>query len=207
MLKSERCISCRKGESGPCQLALERIYAIQGLKKKVDSDAITSGCPWYINSSDDNYSFWQYAKTLDAPVSDKEICDLLLIDQATLNASYESALNKLRQLKDTPELQMFKEAVLDKIASADDDQTVYMPDEFRDRVDSEFSKVKNEEKEHDPDAEQFIDKPKKTKGLGMPMHRDGNKVDLYGIYSQKTRDRIQQEKMEAYEKAKKDKQK
>lgn len=201
MDKKARCSTCQSGESGPCPAALERIYAIQGTKKKIDNDTITVGCPWFVNSAEHNYCFWNYAKTIEGePVSDSDICDLLLIDQSTLESTCNSALEKLRDLKDTPELQELKEILLDKIAKTHQDNSVYLPDEY---LNVAVEGATNEE-EKDPEAELFSDdKKKKRKGFGMPIHRDGKKVDLYGITSKRKRDEIIAEKKKAHE-AKKD---
>ncbi|MEM4379103.1 MAG: hypothetical protein QXL01_00250 [Thermoplasmatales archaeon] len=195
MDKKSQCSLCQNGEGGPCAAALERIYAIQGTKKKVDSDVITTGCPWYINSAEHNYCFWKFIKDVDESISDKDICDLLLIDQQTLEATLNSAIAKLKDLKDTPELQEFREILLDKINSMDSDNTVYLPDEFL------FIASEAPEEERDPEADLFQDeKKKKRKGFGMPMHRDGKKVDLYGIYSKKKKEELIQEKLKKHEK-------
>ena len=193
MSKKEQCTACQQGNAGPCNSALERIYAIQGSKKKIDSDVITAGCPWFVNSAEHNYCFWKYAEQLDEPIPDKDICDLLMIDTSTLNSTFDSAIAKLRDLKDTPELQEFKEALLDKMSNEATDDTVYLPDEFSNVVDQALLDAKNTEHK-DSDADLFEDKPKKRKTYGMPTHRDGKKTDIYGLYTKKTRDRIQHEK-------------
>lgn len=179
---NKKCIQCSNNKNEPCPLALERIYAIQGSKKKIDVD-IDVGCPWFVNSSEYNYSFWEYAKTLDEPIPDKDICNLLLIDQNTLESTYTSAINKLKQIKDSPELQEFKDVLISKINSQMQDNTIYLPEEFAIVISSS-----NQEEKHQYDSPLLKEKNKKIrKGFGMPIHRDGKKIDLYGLYTKKKR--------------------
>jgi hypothetical protein len=178
---SRKCPQCLNKKDGPCPGAIERIYAIQGSKKKIDVD-IEVGCPWFINSSEYGYSFWKFAKTLEEPVPDKDICDLLMIDHETLEETYLSAIKKLKKLKDTEDLQDFKEALIRKINTQAQDNTVYLPDEFA--VEASYSS----EEEKDQEAELFNDEKKRIrKGFGMPIHRDGKKTDLYGLYTKNKR--------------------
>lgn len=201
MFKKDKCNSCMCGIIS-CDSALERIYTIQGSKKKTDSDQINTGCPWFINSAEHNYSFWNYIKTLDEPVADKDICDLLMIDGLTLHSTFDSAVSKLKKLKNTPELQELKEALLDKMNSISQDDTVYLPDEFMSVVDGAMLEAKKEELK-DPDADLFQDKPRKKRMNSQPLHIGGKKTDIY-FSTKKTSERMKKEKEDA-KKAKKNK--
>ena len=168
--------------SEPCQLALESINFLQ---TNNNSDSC-SGCPWYINSAEHNYCFWKYAKTLDESVPDKEICQLLGITADILEKSSNSAISKLKNIKDEPYMQELRELIIENAENKNHDNTVYLPDEFRD-------KLKEEAEIKETDATEK--KPKKIKkGMGMPLHKDGVKSDIWGIYSKKTLERIKKEK-------------
>lgn len=185
--KYKSCICKERGLTGPCVFALERIHTMQAEAAVKSKSEPTVGCDWYINSAEHNYSWWLYVKGLDEPVTDKEICQLLGITQQQLTESYNSAIKKLRQARDTPEVQDFIEAVIEYAASRQDDgMELEAPS-----GDYGVPMFPEEEKtEDDLLAEGFDDKKRKPKkGFGMPIHRDGKKVDLYGLYSRKGREK------------------
>jgi hypothetical protein len=168
-----------------CPSALERINAIKAakLEKKTADVEPTSGCPWFIASSEDNYCFWSYLKKLDGdPATDKEICDLLLINKTTLEKTCDSAINKLQDIKDTEIIKEFAESVAEIAERTNSDYSAYMPSEFREAILK--SAAEEPSKEEIPD---IIDEKKKKKKhpTGLPLHRDGKKVDLFGLYSRK----------------------
>lgn len=168
---------------------------------------ITSGCDWYINSAEHGYCFWNYAKDLDEPVPDKEICQLLCITQIQLRETFNSAIQKLRDNKDSPIIKEFIETVLDFSTNRkyDDDHLV---DEGKFTLGQLPTGATGEPKTD----EEIIDeieclkkgKVKKTRGRkslhGMPLHKDGKKVDLYGLYSDPNKQKEAQEKMKKKEK-------
>jgi len=192
------CELCPKrlGVSSPSPMALESIHEIQyeiatsaKRGKKPNGVPEVSGCAWYINSAEHNYCFWDYAETLDKNVPDKDICQLLGITQIQLRESFGSAIKKLKQREQdgSQDIQEFIEILLTRInlSSTDGD----MP--FDGDVDIFSAPVV----EHTPDdMEEEIKailssfKKRNYKGNtrnGMPMHRDGKKVDLYGLSSKK----------------------
>ena len=140
-------------------------------------------CAWYVNSSEYNYCFFNLAKELkNNPLSDKEICTLLMINQKTLNEVTESALGKLRALKGTEVMDEFMEAIGDSIKMQNPDHTVYLPDSFVSKIEEDVKK-EEEKDEEEKDKEPKSKRGRKVKGYGMPVHRSGKRVDLYGIYS------------------------
>lgn len=194
--KSRFCEACparlttRPAE--PCPRALERIHAIQaeGPRSKVDPDSLP-GCPWAINSTVHNYCFWSLAAELDEPLSDREICNLLGINQQTLEKTLQSAILKLQVLKDTDVMNEFVEAVMEVVATQDPDNTVYLPDSYTKAIE-----VTPDEPEEDEDAKLVDDKPKRRDN-SLPMHRSGNKRDIYGIYGKKKLEDMLRKKREA----------
>jgi len=171
-----RHLECLPNE--PCPLALEQINAIKAEgtdKRKRDADPLP-GCPWYIASAEHNNCFWSLSRCLEGDtVPDREICDMLLINKYSLERTTDSLIEKLKALKDTEMMQDFKDSVLDMIDSQSVDYTNYMPNEFRDSI------AKAAEPESD-------DKPKvklRKHPTGLPLHRDGTKVDLYGLTSRR----------------------
>ena len=173
-----------KPPDDPCPLALERIHAMQaeaGNRSKGANLEVTAGCPWYVNSAEHNYCFWNLANELaGSPIPDREICQLLGITQSQLNETFACSIKSLQERKDDKVIRDFIEAVIEKIQSQSDDNTVYLPEHFRMAIERQEEKSKNAEPEEDPDTKPL------RKGFGMPMHRDGQKVDLFGLYSQKT---------------------
>jgi hypothetical protein len=161
------------------------MQAESGTRNKSANLDVEVGCPWYINSAEHNFCFWKFANDLDGSVtSDREICQLLGISQPQLNEIFNSAIDRLRHPKNEEAMQHFVDAVTDRIATQSDDNTVYLPESFRVAIE------RQEEKAAEPEEEI---KPVK-RGFGMPLHRDGSKVDLFGLYSQKTRDKIRKKR-------------
>lgn len=188
----------RQLKSTPCEacpLALERINAIKSEtaseRKKKDMEEPSVGCPWFVSSADHNYCFWSYSESLyNDPSSDREICDTLLIPKPTLDKEFKSAISKLEAIRDSEAIQEFKESVMDAAISEEIDYTAYMPDEFRAAIGR--SSLPDEETEDAP-AQKKAGRPKRHP-TGLPLHRDGKKVDLWGISSKQNRDKALKEK-------------
>jgi hypothetical protein len=188
-----------------CPLALDRINAIKAEntaeRKRNDMVEPNVGCPWFIASADHNYCFWAYDESLyNDPATDREICDLLLVNKSTVDREFKSGIAKLEAIKDSKEIQDFRDSVLDAAESAEVDLTAYMPDEFR-------AVIAQPQSTDEPRP----DKPLKPKvklrrhPTGLPLHRDGRKVDLWGISGKQARERISAEKAEKKNANKKDK--
>jgi hypothetical protein len=191
---SKLCLSKFKGvcpreldslPTDPCPLALECINSVkaEGVdKKKVKETEPTSGCPWFVASADYNYCFWSFYQDMDEAVPEKTINDLLLINKPTQEFIVKTAVDKLILQKDSSEMQEFKETVLDISSSQAPDYTAYMPSEFRESLHKDS--IANQEGEEE--------KPKKVKKqkmkkhpTGLPLHRSGLRVDLWGLSNKK----------------------
>lgn len=175
---------CNCTSPTPCPFALERIHAMQAeiQTSKGGNLEVSVGCEWYINSAEYNYSFKNMLKDLHgSPLSDKEICQLLVITPAQLKEIFNSAIKKLESQKDSPEIRGLIELVAERRLSEDGDNTVYLPDSFKEKMNSISEESAPEEEE----------KPKKRgrkkikSAFGMPVHRSGERVDIYGLYSKK----------------------
>jgi len=158
----------------PCPLAMQYIAAkVIDPKKEPDY-----GCPWAISSAANGNCFWSYADSIDGErVPDKEICDLLGINQATLEKVLGGALDKLKANKDSATMQAWREAVLEAAARNSQDQTVYLPDSFR--LDAGLTGADDEELPQDP----LPATPPPRRSRSQPLHRDGKKTDLFGLSS------------------------
>ena len=198
---------CPRQLDGPpcsaCPLAMERLNAIKAEgpadKRKRDLESLP-GCPWYIASSEYNYCFWNLAKELqDDPRSDREICDLLMISQATLDRTFDAAIEKFKNAKDGEALKSLQEAVVAATEGKHMDYTMYMPDEFRDIIKDTGIVGSTEDVTPEPKP-----KPAKKHSTGLPMHRDGKKVDLFGLYSRKSMEKKSEKDRKNDKKSEKD---
>lgn len=172
----------------PCPLALERINALQLSdeegKRRRETDNLP-GCPWYVTSAEHGHCFWNLMASPDGlvePFSDKDICDLLMLSQAQVDKAMNSAIAKLRAIKATDEMQELKELIYDRLATQSDD-TIYMPGTISEVIDKTPSFSEEEDDETKEYADLVPDKGKMKK-----------KVQLFGLYSQKTLQRIKEEK-------------
>jgi hypothetical protein len=157
------------------------------------------GCPWYIASSDCSYCFWVYAQTLHgSPASDKEICDLVLINAQSLGKIIESALETLRLPEHRELLIALMETVADLCGGAQGlDLTMYLPAEYKTAITDAVALP--------PTVTPEGPTVKRKHPTGLPLHRDGQKVDLYGLYSRKSLGVVHEEKMKQDEKTDTDK--
>ena len=176
-----RCLTCLPNE--PCTLALDQINAIKSEgpvdKRKKDADSLP-GCPWYISNAEHNHCFWSLNRLLGGdPIADREICDMLLMNKNSLERITDTIISHLQSIKGTKAIQDFKETVMDMIEGQSVDFTNYMPNEFRDSIKS----VITPEPIH-PDGDQSK-KVKRKHPTGLPLLRDGTKVDLYGLTSRR----------------------
>jgi hypothetical protein len=141
-------------------------------------------CPWVIHSAEHNFCFWEYNKELHGnPVSDKEICKLLGITQIQLKEAYSSAIQKLQSDKDSDEIMELLESVESLSHSNQNDDTIYLPDTFREKIE-DIAKKNEENIEEEADAEPKKIEKRGRKPLfspGMPIHRSGKKTDLFGL--------------------------
>jgi len=174
----------RQLDSLPCEscpLALERINAIKadGTKKKRKENEPKNGCDWFIASAEYNYCFWLYNKFLESePATDREICDMLMIDKQTLESTFNSAIDKLKSIKDSQLIKDLIESVAVIAEQSGLDYTTYMPSEFKEAI-------RTIEESDNQDLPPEKPKTKIKHPTGLPLHRDGKKVDLFGLYSRK----------------------
>lgn len=190
MKSHKRCHNCQAKQGQPCHKAQERIRAIQISQSggKMDDSAI--GCDFFINSKEYNYSFHAMLKDLHgAPIPDREICKLLMITQAELNATFESAINKLKAIKDGSLIQEIKDLVGEM--SDPNDNTIYMPDDLHMMQSAQDLEDKKQvEKDLEPKKR---GPKKKIEGMGMPVHHSGKRTDLY-FRSKKSMDHIDEDR-------------
>jgi hypothetical protein len=161
------------------------VHAIQAeanSRKPYDPDSLP-GCQWAINSAEHNYCFWNLFKELDGnPIPDKEICNLLGISQQILEKTFQSLVVKLQSLRGTEVMDNLVEAIVERLASQDPDFTVYLPNSYKSVPVEETTPEEPEEDQDAKLAEEVTKKPRKATP-GMPLHRSGNKTDIYGLYS------------------------
>lgn len=168
-------------------MALERLQAIQYESATSKRGRVTVdpevGCDWYINSAEHDFCFWGYVTTVDRPVPDKEICQLLNITQVQLRETYSSAIKKLQAMKDDQSVQDFMELVLSKVDNEEDASNFLISE-------SVFATPKEDTDETEEEMKSILQKKKKGRKIrnGMPVHRDGKKMDLFGLYSRKKDD-------------------
>jgi AraC-like DNA-binding protein len=166
---------------------MERLNAVKSDTADKKRPETASGCPWYIASREHHCCFWVFAESLEESIPDKEICALLGISKTTLEKSFASAIEKLKMLKDTEVIKDLRMMVAERLASQPHDYTTFIPDEFRDMLkkvtqSSDNGAIMDE-------ANRETDKKPKKHPTGLPLHRDGRKVDLFGLYSRKNKAR------------------
>lgn len=165
----------------PCPLALECINEIKSElasgKSDVDSDELSKKhhmCPWFVASADYNYCFWKLYQSLsDSSKTDKEICDLLMINKFTLDKIVKNAIKKLKSDENKKQMLDFKEAVKEVSELEAFDHTTYMPSEFK----NQLANIEELEEETEEPALPKI----KKKLHSLPVHRSGKKIDIYGL--------------------------
>lgn len=158
----------------PCHEAMKRLE----WQKDTKNQSRPQGCPWAIKSEAHSYCFWSFAQDLEESMSDRDIALLLDIDQASVSKTYHSAIAKLQANIDSPEIQAFVQTVYDKM---------HTTSQFNNTIPDSRIRVPITHIE-EPDPEGAKKKKKLRKGLGMPLHWSGNKVDLYGLYTNKKPD-------------------
>lgn len=190
--KCKLCKSCpaNKEDGNPSGSALNSIYALQTKDITIDNlEQKKNQCEWYINSSDHDYCFWKYAREIDgSTASDKEICNLLLMTNKELKETLASALKKLKNEYDSgePDVIEFIELLTDKVVSQYQAVEVCIPGTLK----GLFCSVVIDSDETD-DAVDIKKKPGRKPQV-MPLHRNGKKCDLYGLYSPKKLEEIKQ---------------
>jgi len=172
------------------EAAIGVVHTLQAAKiskTPVDRDLIESAAPWFINSEEHNYCFWELHKELhQSPMTNKEIANLLIMTQDELEATLSSALGKLHANKDKQEVREFLEAVQERINTSSDTEnnSVYMPNNFREKLSElEMAEAAEQEKENEANPKRGRGRPKKLKTNSLPNHRDGKKKDLWALGS------------------------
>lgn len=188
MNRKPKCQNCpnRTNSGNPCSNAMESAEFSQAYMAENGKGAPEEllSCPWMVHSIEHNFCFWGLNKELHGnPMTDKEICKLLGITQVQLKEAFASAIQKLQDDKDSDEILDLLESVEGMAHTNQHDDTVYLPDSFRE-------KIEDIAKKHElQDAEDAESKPARTEkrgrkpgyGLNMPVHRSGKKTDLYGL--------------------------
>ena len=173
----------------PCPLALERIEALQLGAAKAEE----IGCEWYVISPEYSYCFWAFANDLDVSYSNREISELLGITPDVVDKIGIAGLQKWKDLKDTPIMQSFKEALMDAVTRKDE-STVHYPDLLNEIVNKSFVVDLTQTEEVDEDVQEEKVKPKvkkiKTKKKACA------KSQLFGLYSPAALKRLKDKKNE-----------
>lgn len=173
-MTKKRCELCpeKLKTNSPSPEAMERLHDAYSDESGCGGKV---GCDWMIISAEHNYCFWSYAKTLDTPIPDKEICSLLGISKKTLKDLTTSALEKLKSDENKEMIDLLDEVTQRSVDEVNSDEV--LPHSF---VNSIFE-TSNEETVDD-ESEKKI--PKKKPG-NLVMHRDGKKVDIFGLSKNK----------------------
>ena len=194
-----RRLNCLPTEA--CPMALERLRALKNqTDKKLKEGEILKGCAWYCDSSDANYCFFSQVSADPGPYADEDISSLLAIPTSQVLKTYESGIANLKALKDTDLLKEMKE-MGQEMANKHSDNTVYLPDHFRDDHKTLPASITSESQE-DTDAsaaDELEETSKQVKSTKPPK-----KNHMYGLYSLETLKRIKREEDAAHAKLKKD---
>lgn len=180
---------CKTRTSTPSPLAMDKVHSIQAKnaqqKKKsrkknetvVDKKGESkSHCPWYINSAEHLYCFWIFAKQMTGPISDREICQLLGINQAQLREEYNNAIKKLESMDGDSRMNELVSVIEEKVQS-DRGMNIYVDKEGADI--ETISEEMESELDIMAEMEQIKKKRKGRSVTGQPKHRDGKKTDIY----------------------------
>ncbi len=68
------------------------------------------GCPWFVNSAEDQFCFWTWARRVSdkdgfmEPLLQHEMATLLNSSGAKLHAAYKEALDKMKELPEYDDL-------------------------------------------------------------------------------------------------------
>lgn len=162
-------------------MALDAIHSIQA-----NETVGKYGCQWYINTSDYNYCFWEFSKKLSAPISDKEICQLLSISLQTVKAEFAAAIEVLKNNKSNINVEDLMSVISNYHQNAHDKEIL----SYDKSITELFEQVEAPEEENPDDILGYTEKPKRTYKSKMPRHLDGKKVDLYGLYSDRSKQKI-----------------
>lgn len=203
--KHNRCPTCNTNE--PCVRALDSIRSIQyEIARKGDVLSLDLPCEWYVNSVEYGYSFSNMLKDLQGdPISDKEICQLLLITPLQLSEIYTSAIRKLAAMEDKTVLYNMLD-LASELSPQSDDSTVYFPESFREKINESFANAMEEPEEKVPGKRGR--KPKaKTNEMDdkyQPRHHSGKsgRKDIYFASSKKSMEIIAESKKKLDEKKK-----
>jgi NH3-dependent NAD+ synthetase len=148
------------------------------------------GCDFYIISPEYSYCFWSFANDLDVSYSNREISELLGIPPEVVDKISTAGLQKWKDLKDTPVMIAFKEALQDAI-SRKDESTIHYPDLLNEIVNKSFMVDLVQTEEAEEESEEKV-KPKvkkiKTKKKACA------KAQLFGLYSPAALKRLKDKK-------------
>jgi len=209
---------CNHPVGEPGHGGIDALHYLQFCKATNTSFKEDVGDPWFVNSTEHNYCFWCYAETIDQPVPDAEIARLLGISDQEVKAVYASAIQKIRGMRKDPTWERWIEIVIaqaqqkpEQMASIIDGQvasrvqgSMFMPWTLGSHADTTDDTSTQESNYASIIDEVAPDRRRKKKTSNMPVHRDGQKTDIYGLYSKKTLQRLEQEKIDAHLKSKQD---
>ncbi len=184
--KTKLCSSCQANDS--CQPSVYALNSIYEIQCKSDAPETVQRCEWYVNSSEYGYCFWRMLEDIDGQVmSDKDICNLLLLTPAQYKEALESAILKLKKQYDAGNQDVvdYIESLFEKVKAEGDNDVIYTSQDISSVIDSTDTKE---------EIEESVPKKKPRRSLAMPVHRDGKKSDLYGLYSPKKLEELREKR-------------
>jgi hypothetical protein len=196
------CSPAARTDGVPCPHALARIEAIACSKDRCDSDdPELGGCPWFVNDPSYDYCFAKMMKDiqhnpLGTKTEDKDICHLLCLKRKQLKEIEESAFAKLRAAAEAgdPEIVEFIRLLKEKVQilnAKESEVSGDIMDIIQDIGDDSLFGDSFEAEDYVPAKR---GRKKKIEGLGMPIHRSGKKLDMFGLYSETKLRKMRDEK-------------
>lgn len=183
----EACRLCpnRLGNDTPSPLATNTIATLKNKRSRTRGMSMKDSeldCPWYINSKDAMYCFWNYQRQMDGRQhSIAEIATLLEMSEPNVRKVLKSATEKFKlAMSKEGELERWIEAIRDHSDSAAESLYSFVDDapamEFRSEIGYNDGKVEESKA------------PKELrKQYDQPRHISGKRYDMYGLYRDKDR--------------------
>lgn len=79
-------------------------------KYSAETKDTEKGCPWYVNSEQDNYCFWKWVRRVSneegfmEPLLQHEISELLCMSTTKIHASFKEALEIIQEYEEFEDL-------------------------------------------------------------------------------------------------------
>lgn len=168
-----------------CPLALE---ALDQMKHGKKAQEVTLACPWAVNNPDAGYCFWKQLDLDNGPYETEEVSKLLHMSEEAVRVTGRIAVDKLKEIGESEEMTLFRQAIQDVVDSKHIDPTIYEACDTIGDLLRQANPGSGDDDDNIADVEKTLKKPEKSRSTAAKgfagdslLHHSGKRTNIYGL--------------------------